>query len=69
MLLYLLSKFIYQFPPAISPESAITAFLEVLPDPDPIASSFLIISSPSMTSPKTTCLPSNQAVSAKVIKN
>jgi len=51
------------------PEDVIVTFAFGRPDSDPTASTFLIISIPSTTSPKTTCLPSSQLVTTVVMKN
>lgn len=42
-----------------SPQSVIVILLEVRPDREPKASTFLTTSSPSFTLPKTTCFPSS----------
>merc|ERR1711933_438985 len=44
------------------PQSAMTTALAVLPDCEPTPSIFFTISMPSVTLPKTTCLPSSHAV-------
>merc|ERR1712183_1101390 len=44
------------------PQSEMTTGLAVLPDCEPTPSIFFTTSMPSTTLPKTTCLPSNQAV-------
>merc|ERR1719336_849003 len=51
------------------PQSAITTGLDVLPDCEPTASIFFTTSMPSVTLPKTTCLPSSQAVFTVQRKN
>merc|ERR1712113_1050079 len=51
------------------PQSAMTTGLAVFPDWEPTASIFLTTSMPSDTAPKTTCLPSSQAVLTVQRKN
>ena len=51
------------------PASAIKAVPVGTPPSVPNDSIFLITSMPSSTSPNTTCTPSNQLASSKVIKN
>merc|ERR1712217_236885 len=51
------------------PQSAITTGLAVFPLWEPTASIFLTTSIPSVTEPKTTCLPSSQAVLTVQRKN
>lgn len=51
------------------PQSVISTFFEVLPEPEPSASMALTTFMPSLTSPNTTCLPSSQLVTTVVTKN
>eukprot|EP00409_Alexandrium_fundyense_P003343 CAMPEP_0185903476 /NCGR_PEP_ID=MMETSP0196C-20130402/2726_1 /TAXON_ID=2932 /ORGANISM="Alexandrium fundyense, Strain CCMP1719" /LENGTH=97 /DNA_ID=CAMNT_0028622539 /DNA_START=128 /DNA_END=421 /DNA_ORIENTATION=+ len=51
------------------PQSATATGLDVLPDCEPTASILLTTSIPSVTIPKTTCLPSSQAVLTVQRKN
>ena len=53
----------------LQPQLVMVAFLDGVPDEEPIASNFLRTSCPSMTSPKTTCLPSRWGVATNVMKN
>ena len=52
-----------------SPQLSMTTLADGLPLLVPRASIFLTRSDPSVTSPKTTCLPSSQSVSTVVMKN
>jgi hypothetical protein len=51
------------------PELIIFATTEGRPLYDPMFSSALTVSNPEITSPNTTCFPSNQGVYLKVMKN
>merc|ERR1719245_811089 len=53
----------------ICPQSAMTTGFAVFPDCDPTASIFFTISIPSLTTPKTTCFPSNHCVLTVQRKN